>query len=253
MLRGPRARSPRLWFKRFSIAALCSAVLAALSVWSLERRVSNFGPDVVFVTGTGPDAPIRLRGTWDERPRSGEHVLLIDMDRYGRGFPYFGVTSVSYLMVWEDPPPPGDATFPDPARVDDLMFECVLPFAVRLDPALSRISPGSRRGIPMQGQRVLQGFDTVGAIADLSLVGLGVSALGWVVCVYALVREHVRRAVKTCIRSLAGGGLSREQRRRRLVLDGMCPDCDYEVDHTKQPRCPECGCDLLRVLRDGIV
>ncbi len=248
MLRGPRENSARLWLRRSSIAALCCAIPAALSVWSIERRASAAWPWAysIAVTGTGPDAPFRHRPDNTKPVAPGESIVWITEDRYQTGFPYPWSTRIAYLVEWNDPPPAGDAVLPDPARVDDFLFDLVLPGAIRFEVDPAEIEPGARRGRPIQGQRVLGGFDTVGAVADVSLLALGVSVLVWAGSVYALVR---RRVVDALVVYMENAGLTVEQRRRRAVLKGVCPDCGYAVDHPAQARCPECGLDLGAVVR----
>lgn len=248
MPRGPRENSARLWLRRSAIAALCCAIPAGLSVWSIERRAPASWPWAysIAVKGTGPDAPIRVRPDNTKPVAPGEHIVWLAADRYDTGFPYPWLTRVAYLAEWNDPPPPGDAVLPDPARIDDLLFEYGLPFAIRFEVDPAEIDPGARRGRPIQGQRVLGGFDTVGAVADVSLLALGVSVLVCAGSVYALVR---RRVVDALVVYMEHAGLSAAQRRRRAVLKGVCPDCGYAVDHPAQARCPECGLDLGAVVR----
>jgi hypothetical protein len=240
MAAGIREEHARRWLPRFAVVAGCSLLPAAVAINCIQSEPQSM-PHWFGVKGAGPETSLRLIDRSSLAP--GEHLLKMDVS-YPTGFPYPWWVDFAYLAHWSYPPPRIGAPLPDVVALDKALFK-QLPARLRLrevDP--HPVSLGYRQGPPIYGQRVVGGFDSVGAIANVSLLVLTVSLIGSGLSIYILVR----RRVIGCLTEL---DLTVEQRRMPAVRQGLCPDCGYSVDHAAQARCPECGLDLHEVVRAG--
>ncbi len=240
---GPKDRLTRV-ARAAGVLALCLFPAAAGMCWIAGLRQHD-RPFVVVLDSSG--APCRTAAEFPVKLSPGERVLRIDIDRYEFGAPCSIFSTVAYLVTWHDPAHAADP-LPAPDVLGPVLYRELLGGSVRLEPSLHRITLGDRLGLPMSGQRLLQGFDLVGTAANVFAWSAGGAFMVWAACAGWLAGGQFVRELPELIARMKK---SPARRRRDLILRRVCPDCAYQVDATDQERCPECGLDLQEALRAG--